>query len=448
MGRNGKAQSRFITVAIGVQRYKDSSGHRSYRVRCKSNGTRVQRIIPETVFAEAEVTFGYSLEEKDEILIASQIHQRLRKALLAGESIDTAWEKTCGPVRQNVAFDEFILETYLPSRVGEISNKGHDYTARKIARDFGPRPIGSISYDHIKDYLNRFKMQGLSASRIRDYTGVFSSIFTLAQRQNLVQNNPTKRKDKGERKAIWPTESSSHRAEKYAKAEEVELLIQAANFFKLNGNLVKFDPTKHRGNQTRYDTRWMGDLICFAFETGIRKGAILKLEWAQVYPPTDKMSFGYVRLRAEQVKTRESRLVPLSERAREVLDRQRVRWEELPPALQKDPRIFRGRLGQTDPSSRSAWISVLGKAKELGWDTESERLQDFHLHDLRASWCIDILSSGANVNEVQLVGGWKTLSAMNRYVSASETEMESVQSALANRHNHEEVPIPWSMNGQ
>jgi len=40
------------------------------------------------------------------------------------------------------------------------------------------------------------------------------------------------------------------------------------------------------------------------------------------------------------------------------------------------------------------------------------RFEGLHFHDLRASWCVDLLSHGANLNEVQMIGGWSTLSAI------------------------------------
>ena len=292
-------------------------------------------------------------------------------------------------------------------------------------------------------------MRNLSASRIRDYTGVLNKIFALAAREEVVTENPVQRSDEVEHKALWPTDPVSTRAEKYAHAHEVALLIKAAGFFQLEGKLVKFDPEMHTGNLARYDTRWFGDLIQFAFETGIRRGAILKLHWDQVYPPTDKMPYGYVHLRSIQVKTKKSRIVPFSRTAREVLDRRLECWEGLPEEKRKDKRIFRGRLDQPNPTTRSAWESVFHKARKLGLDTTEERLEDLHFHDLRASWCVDLLNRGAHVNQVQKMGGWSTLSAMMRYVRASAGDLGSVQEALEIRRNSSEVlqqlVIDWSL---
>lgn len=46
-----------------------------------------------------------------------------------------------------------------------------------------------------------------------------------------------------------------------------------------------------------------------------------------------------------------------------------------------------------------------------------------------------MLKRGAHVNEVQLVGGWSTFSAMNRYIRATEDDTGSIQMALENRRN-------------
>ncbi len=161
------------------------------------------------------------------------------------------------------------------------------------------------------------------------------------------------------------------------------------------------------------------------------------------------MPHGYVHLYANQVKTKKSRIVPFSRTAREVLDRRLESWEGLIGDYRKDRRIFRGRLGQPNPSTRGAWESVFQKAQKLGLDTTDERLEGLHFHDLRASWVVDLLNRGAHVNQVQKMGGWSTLSAMMRYVRASTGDLESVQEALEIRRNSSEVlqqlVIDWSL---
>lgn len=133
------------------------------------------------------------------------------------------------------------------------------------------------------------------------------------------------------------------------------------------------------------------------------------------------------------MKNRTSRVVPLSGTAREVLGRQTDRLQRLGVETDSDSMIFRGRWGQSTPKITTAWRSIIHKAGLLAPELANGRLDDLHFHDLRASWCVDLLSHGANLNEVQMIGGWSTLSAMMRYVRACETNVESVQEALEDR---------------
>jgi len=423
----------YSTAAPGVRVYKGVGGVRKYRIECMVNGSRLQRTVPEEMFVQAERQRGYHLSQEEEALIASQLRLQVKRHLEAGECKDEAWAKTCGTVRHNVPFDEFVLQEYLPSVQGEISNSGHEYTARKLARDYAGRPLTSIHYDDVRQYTNHLRLVNRSESRIRDYTSVMRGVFSLAGRQGLVQADPTRRTDRKEHKMIWPTAPVSKKAETYASASEVAILIEAANSFFLNGDLAEFDSTKHKGNLMRYDTRWFGDLVSFAFETGIRRGAIFQLEWNQITSPTEDSPHGSITIRAEQVKTRRGRTVPLSKTARDVIERQAERREHWSEEYQADPRIFRGRRGQPNPDYRLAWKSIVRKAEHLGLDFNIPRLKRMTFHDLRASWVIDLLNRGAHVNEAQLVGGWSTLTAMNRYIRATEDDTGSVQKALENR---------------
>jgi len=396
------------------------------------------RNIPGRILAEVAQQQEQPISDEEAVLECQRIRIRLRSELEGGASRDEAWDRVIGSARQDVPFDDFTLNVYLPSRVGEITNSGHGYTAKRLARHFGARPIRSIDYDMIRTFVNSLKSQQMSASRIRDYTGVLSGIFALSVRKGIVSNNPTRRDDKKEHRAIWPPEPRSPRANSFLSASEVDILIKVSRMIDVDGDLMLFDPEVHTGSLVRFDTRWVGDLISFAFETGIRLGATLKLTIDQVRRPTTEYSFWHVQLHASQVKTRRARIVPLSTTAREVVARRMECLRCMGEEPGDSTLLFRGRWGQPYPKITTAWHSVLQKARKMVPEEEG-RFDGIRFHDLRASWAVDLLNRGANLGEVQLIGGWSTLSAMMRYVRARETRIESVQIALENRRERQET---------
>lgn len=432
-----KDTSRLETVAPGIQQYTAKDGSMSYRVSVMVSGRQLTRTIPGRILAEVARQQDRPLSDDEVVLECQRIRLRLKLELEGGVSKEQAWDRVIGSARRDVPFDDFTLNVYLPSRKGEITNTGHEYTTKKLARHFGSRPLRAIDYDQIRAFVNGLKRDNLSASRIRDYTGVLSGIFALAVRKGIVSNNPARREDKQEHKAIWPPEPKSPRAGKFLSADEVDVLVTASRMIIVDGNLIQFDPEIHTGNQARYDTRWLGDLITFAFETGVRLGAILKLTVEQVRVPTTEYPYQHAYLRANQVKMREDRVVPLSTAAMEVVDRRLECLRSLEEDMNGDTTIFRGRWGQLKPKIDTTWGSVINKVKMLVPENERGRFDDLHFHDLRASWVVDLLNRGANLGEVQLIGGWSTLSAMMRYVRARKTKVESVQKALENRRERQ-----------
>lgn len=416
---------RYQTVASGVQLYAGKEGSRHYRINLMVDGQQLFKTVPGSFFTRVEDQVGRQLEEDEELLECQRLRLRLKKEFESGSTVQTAWEKTVGSFRKGIMFEEFALEAYIPDQEGAYANDNWKYAVKQLAREFAGRPVGTISYDEVRVFVNRLKRKKYSASRIRDFMGQLSCIFQLAVRNGLRKDNPVRRLDKTERRAIWPSDHVSKRAKTYAKAAEVDLLVQAAMMIEVDEELVEYNP--ENGHPRRRDTRWFAPIIRIAFETGMRRSEIFGLTWSHVcLEQTEDQPYGYISLDKQDTKTEEERLVPLSPAAADVLKQQVEKREGMDP-------IFVGRNGQASPDYRKCWVEVIRKAKLLGLDMSNGRLNGFHFHDLRASWAVDSLKNGANFWEVKETGGWESLQAMQRYLRTAGNDMESLHAAYAKR---------------
>ena len=136
---------------------------------------------------------------------------------------------------------------------------------------------------------------------------------------------------------------------------------------------------------TRRVSMWMKPLVEFALETGMRRGEMLALTWANV----DLINrTAYLPL----TKNGESRTVPLSSKAIQIL-------QSLPRSIK----------GQVFPIKPEAVAAAFIKA------TRRAGVKDFHFHDLRHTAITHLATKLPNLIELAAVSGHKSLAMLKRY---------------------------------
>lgn len=130
---------------------------------------------------------------------------------------------------------------------------------------------------------------------------------------------------------------------------------------------------------------YLGPVIELALETGMRRGEIVQLEWENI--DLDNRTV-FLPL----TKNGDSRLVPLSPRALEVLRQLKATHSRVFPAL-------------------------TGNAVRLAWERLKRRagLVDFRFHDLRHEAISRLFEKGLSIPEVALVSGHKDPRMLFRY---------------------------------
>lgn len=153
-------------------------------------------------------------------------------------------------------------------------------------------------------------------------------------------------------------------------------------------------------------------IVILAINTGMRKGEILKLDWARVDLGAD-LGFN-ARITLYDTKNGKPRGVPLNRAAIEALAR-----TEPNPDNRTGP-VFKARDGVAWGKIRTAFELAVQRAEIPG----------FRFHDLRhtaASWMV---MKGRNLKEVQEVLGHRDFRMTNRYAHLSPAHLRTTVEAL------------------
>jgi integrase len=126
-------------------------------------------------------------------------------------------------------------------------------------------------------------------------------------------------------------------------------------------------------------------LFKFALETAMRRGEMLDLRWEQI---NFEKRIAFIPV----TKNGESRLVPLSKAAIEI--------------LQSIPRGINGMIFQINCAALSAAVE---RARQKA------NLTDFHFHDLRHMAITSLAEKLPNLIELSAVSGHKSLAMLKRY---------------------------------
>ena len=136
----------------------------------------------------------------------------------------------------------------------------------------------------------------------------------------------------------------------------------------------------------------LADIVTFAVETAMRQGKILWLEWRHVHWLDHTVYL-------PDTKNGTSRVVPLSKRAEQVLQRQQQR------ATGKDGKVWK----YTNDGMRANYTKAMKKAGIVG----------LTFHDLRHEATSRLCEKGIPVMTVQAITGHKSTQMMRRYTHIS-----------------------------
>lgn len=147
---------------------------------------------------------------------------------------------------------------------------------------------------------------------------------------------------------------------------------------------------------------YLKPIVKLAYHAGMRKSEILNLTWEKV-----DLKEGFIRLKAEDTKTREPRSVPLSPELVEML-------KTMPRGL-PGVKVFM-REGQPIKSIREIFDAACKRAG----------IEDFTFHDFRHTAINNWRLQGHDYFRIMAASGHKTMAVFKRYNRVSEDELKTL----------------------
>jgi integrase len=272
---------------------------------------------------------------------------------------------------------------------GKNTSQGKSNLAR-VSADFGAFRAMNLTAEDVDEYIERRLAEGYAKASINRTTQLLHQAYTLAE---LPAPRIRRLSEKGNERRGFFSES------------EIRLVI---------ANLPES----------------LRDFVLFGYLTGMRRGEIASLEWADVDGDT-------IRLRAENAKTGEGRTLPIVGELAELIARRReARQVKVKGTVVLANLIFhRGCLPIAE--FRKSWASACcaagvgklvcpkcsGNVDEKRfcaqcsreWKREELNYAGKLFHDLRRSAVRDLIRAGVSAHVAMSISGHKTDSMLRRY---------------------------------
>jgi integrase len=152
----------------------------------------------------------------------------------------------------------------------------------------------------------------------------------------------------------------------------------------------------------------LADMALFSVATGLRQANVSQLEWSQV-----NLELLHAVIPPEKHKNGRPHPVPLNEAAVEVIKRK---------VGQHPTHVFTFRGKPVTQVSTKAWRDALVRAG----------IDNFRWHDLRHTFATWHRQAGTPTHELQRLGGWKTLSMVERYAHVAPEGLQIAAGRLDN----------------
>ncbi len=259
-----------------------------------------------------------------------------------------------------------VWGSFLPWAVEHLRSwKSYETLWRlRLGPALGSLPLSEVTPERLYDLLEG--IPGAAESR-RKVRALVSRLFTWARRrmgyrgENPVQFVETERADNVRRRVLSP--------------EEAERLL---------------------GVLESWPNRQVARLILFLYHTGRRRGECRKLTWDRV-----DLEQGVVTFDANTTKSKKTNVVPVSEKAWDILR------EAHQARINGSPLVFPSQTGGY------AW----DVSRSFGLAAKRAGIPDLRLHDLRRGWISRTLARGVGAFIVKDLAGHEHITTTQRYVN-------------------------------
>ncbi len=289
-----------------------------------------------------------------------------------GRQAEPRPEKTAGPANPMPPFRDFVAGPWKEAHFDRYKPSGQrtasKYLKRQLLPAFGSKPLDRIAPAHVRRWFDRYSRTAPGGANRA--LNILQQIMNFAAACGHIEVNPTRGIRRNRRPALT----------RFLSREEIARLYAVLDA------------------QNRKDSRQQADIVRLLLLTGCRKGEIMGLRWSEV---RDDM------LALADSKTG-PRTVPLSSRARAILDRQ-PRGE--------GPFVFPSPLDPARPRGPDLrfWYRI---RREAG-------IGDVRLHDLRHTMASHAVMNGVPVPVVSRMLGHSNVRMTLRYAHLADRDIEA-----------------------
>ena len=259
------------------------------------------------------------------------------------------------------AFDRYLIEI-LPGKKPTTQERDRG-SIRRLCRDYGAVALAKIDGQMLSGMIRQWQSNGLGANSVRLYLSHLSHLYNIA------------RKEWGMLELINPVELV--RKPKLPQGRDRRLVGDEEERL-LNACLV-VNPE-------------LADIVILAMETAMRQGEIIKMEWRHV-------NWLEHTCTSYDTKNGETRVVPLSVRAEEALQRQQQR------GTGRDGKVWK----YTNDGMRTVYKRAVQRAG----------IEGLTFHDLRHEATSRFCEKGLPIMTVQAITGHKSTQMLKRYTHIS-----------------------------
>jgi integrase len=303
---------------------------------------------------------------------------RLMTIRQVGESLKSEW-------------DQRVLQ-------GTLSVKAHsDYCCwlGVLVRIYGKRLLCQISRSEMQSHINGLACEH-TVITANKYLSILRKVFRHGLGLRAVTVDPTAE--------IRRFSEKSHERNEFLLPERLNRLVAATQ-----KSRAKF---------------YMPAVIYLGAEHGASNQEILSLRWPDI--DFDFNEAGLIRF--YRTKNRKERVEFLMPRTRDALLKWRshLEWKRRRERVTsiKSDRVFCRIDGTPLQSFSKAWRATL----------EEAGIKDFHFHDLRHTFCSNLILAGASLKDVKEMIGHSDISMTDRYSHLTLTHMMQKQEQLANHY--------------
>lgn len=292
-------------------------------------------------------------------------------------------------------------EDYLESRQGTFSPQ----TIRTVRDSFvqfqkrlGDKPLNEITVRECELFINTNQPSPFTA---RKHYAHLKSAFNTALQWGMIENNP------------------------FVSFKKPKIIEKSVDYFSEKDFVELYKSLPYY----TYAEKRFRNLVCFDFETGMRLGEILSLEWKAIFEITSNVIVQNTT--HFTTKSKKNRKVPLTYKALDIIiDQRKCTKAQKNELIKESQYVFPNRKGK--PLSES-YIEHL-------FATYCKRLfpgRKLSFHSLRHGYATRLALDGVDVQEMQLALGHSSVNVTQRYTHLGGKDLSAIRQSLNKNYKPE-----------